>query len=29
MQAIVSDLKAEYEALDNFLCTLEDWQRDL
>ena len=29
MQAIVSDLKAEHEALDNFLCTLEDWQWDL
>ena len=29
MQAIVSDLNAEHEALDNFLCTFEDWPWDL
>ncbi|MBM3141842.1 MAG: TIGR03084 family protein [Chloroflexi bacterium] len=29
MQEIVTDLKAEQEALDNFLCTLKDWQWDL
>lgn len=29
MKEIVADLKAEQEALDNFLCTLKDWQWDL